>query len=296
MLSPYVGRAATALIVALLSASAVAANTLTFTAPPRDVGGGDEPAVYGPVAEYLSSVTGKKIVYKHPGNWLSYQSEMRKGAYDLIFDGPHFVSWRMSQIGHEPVAKLPGKLVFVVVARKDDVRADSTTYLAGRSVCGMPRPNLATLTMYSLFDNPMRQPRIVQTASFREAYDSLLAGKCVAAVMGKGFYNRFDKDGLKTKILYTSPGVPNQAFSASTKFTAEDRRKMTEALTSSQARTKMGKFFDIFSKEKDLVTAKHEEFEGVALLLKDVYGFELPATTAAPPKSSAPAVAKSAKR
>ena len=287
--------AAAALLASGIAIPAMAADVLTFTAPPRDVGGGNEPAVYGPVADYLSSVTGKKIVYKHPGDWLSYQSDMRKGAYDLIFDGPHFVSWRMSQIGHEPIAKLPGKLVFVVIARKDDAAVDSTTYLAGRSVCGMPRPNLATLTMYSLFENPMRQPRVVQTASFKDAYDSLLAGKCIAAVMGKGFYNRFDKDGVKTKILYTSPGVPNQAFSASNKFSAEDRRKMTEALTSPQARAKMAKFFEIFSKEKDLVAAKHDEFEGIAALLKDVYGFDLPAT-ATPTKSTAPAETRSAKR
>lgn len=288
-------RAVAALLTTGIAIPAMAADVLTFTAPPRDVGGGNEPAVYGPVADYLSNVTGKKIVYKHPGDWLSYQSDMRKGAYDLIFDGPHFVSWRMSQIGHEPIAKLPGKLVFVVIARKDDTRVDSVNYLAGRSVCGMPRPNLATLTMYSLFENPMRQPRIVQSASFKDAYESLQSGKCVAAVMGKGFYNRFDKDGLKTKILYTSPGVPNQAFSASSKFSAEDRRKMTEALTSPQARAKMAKFFEIFSKEKDLVAAKHDEFEGVATLLKDVYGFDLPAT-ATPTKSAAPTETRSAKR
>lgn len=288
-------RAVAALLTTGIAIPAMAADVLTFTAPPRDVGGGNEPAVYGPVADYLSNVTGKKIVYKHPGDWLSYQSDMRKGAYDLIFDGPHFVSWRMSQIGHEPIAKLPGKLVFVVIARKDDTRVDSVNYLAGRSVCGMPRPNLATLTMYSLFENPMRQPRIVQSASFKDAYESLQSGKCVAAVMGKGFYNRFDKDGLKTKILYTSPGVPNQAFSASSKFSAEDRRKMTEALTSPQARAKMAKFFEIFSKEKDLVAAKHDEFEGVAALLKDVYGFDLPAT-ATPTKSAAPTETRSAKR
>lgn len=284
--------AAATLIIALASFPANSTETLTFTAPPRDVGGGDEATVYGQVAEYLSRATGKRIVYKHPGNWLSYQSEMRKGAYDLIFDGPHFVSWRMAQLGHEPVAKLPGKMVFVVLSRKDDTRADSLKYLEGRPVCGMPRPNLATLTLYSLYDNPMRQPRIVQTASFKEAYESLLAGKCVAAVMGKGFYNRFDKDGAKTKLVYTSPGLPNQAFSANARFNAQDRRKMAEALTSAQARNHIPKFFEIFSKDKALVLANNDEFEGVASLLKDVYGFDLPDATRLP--RSAPA--QSAKR
>jgi hypothetical protein len=272
-----------------------AADTLLLTAPPRDVGGGDEQAVYGPVAEYLSSITGKKIVYKHPGDWLSYQSDMRKGAYDVIFDGPHFVSWRLTQLGHHPVAKLPGKLVFVIAARKDNAQVDSTKYLEGRMVCGMPAPNLATLTMYSVFDNPARQPLVVQTASFKEAFDKMMAGKCVAAAMGKGFYNKFDKDGAKTKVLYTSPGVPNQAFSVSGKFTPEERRKIAEALTSDQARAKMAKFFEVFSKGKNLLPATTEEFDGISALLKDVYGFDLPAS-ATPSKSSAPGASKTARR
>ena len=42
--------------------------------------------------------------------------------------------------------------------------------------------------------------------------------------------------------------------------------------------------------------ATREEFDGVAVLLKDVYGFDLPAAAAAPGKSSAPAVTKSERR
>lgn len=295
MQNAFRNRTLALVILAFVSGPLGAAEALVLTAPPRDVGSGDETAVYGPVAEYLSSVSGRKIVYRHPGDWLSYQSEMRKGTYDVIFDGPHFVSWRATQMGHEPIAKLPGKLVFVVVARKDDARADSLKYLEGRMVCGMPSPNLATLTLYSLFENPARQPAVVMTGSFKESFDKMMDGKCAASVMGKGFYVKFDKDGAKTKVLYTSPGVPNQAFSASAKFTPQERRRMAEALVSPQARVKMAKFFEIFSKDKGLTPATAEEFAGVSVLLKDVYGFDLPAT-AAPAKSSGPAAAQSAKR
>lgn len=255
--------------------TAAKAEDYVFTAPPRDVGGGNESAVYGPVAAYLSAATGKKIVYEHSDNWLSYQDNMRKGKFDLVFDGPHFLSWRVAKLQHEPLAKLPGKLVFVVVAKKDNDKVTSVKDLSGRTVCGMAPPNLATLTLYSQFDNAARQPLVIAAKSFKDAFQMMNSGKCVAAAMGKGFFKNLDKGD--TKIVWESPGVPNQAFSAGPRFTEEDRNKMLAALTAPEARTKMEKFFAIFSKEKDLVVAKRDEFEGIAGLLKDAYGFELAA-------------------
>lgn len=259
----------------LFASTAAAQDEYVFTAPPRDVSGSDESAIYKPVADYLSAVTGKKIVYQDPNNWLSYQDKMRKGVYDLVFDGPHFISWRVAKIQHEPLAKLQGKLVFVVIAKKDNDKIASIKDMAGRQVCGLAPPNLATLTMYSLFDNPSRQPLVRQAKSFKEAYDDMMAGKCVAATMGKGFYTKFDKDQAVTKVLYTSPGVPNQGFSAGPRFSSQDKAKMADALVAPGARAKMAKFFENFSKEKDLVKVNRSEYEGVAVLLKDAYGFDL---------------------
>jgi hypothetical protein len=50
-----------------------------------------------------------------------------------------------------------------------------------------------------------------------------------------------------------------------------------------------------FSKDKGLAAATPEEFDGVSALLKDVYGFGLPAN-ATLSKSSAPDAVKAAKR
>ena len=263
------------LFAVLFTSTAMAEEEYIFTAPPRDVAGENESQVYQPVADYLSAVIGKKIIYRDPSNWLSYQDKMRKGVYDLVFDGPHFLSWRVAKLQHEPLAKLQGKLVFVVIAKKDNDKIASIKDLAGRPICGLAPPNLATLTMYSLFDNPSRQPLVQQVKSFKEAYDQMLAGKCVAAVMGKGFYTKFDKDQVVTKALYTSPGVPNQAFSAGSRFSNQDKAKMADALVAPAARVKMTKFFENFSQDKDLVKVNKDEFEGIAVLLKDAYGFDL---------------------
>ena len=99
----------------LLLPHLVAAQDLILTAPPREkpeVGA----AEYGPLANYLSKLLGKKVKYVHPGNWLNYQREMRADHYDIIFDGPHFASWRIAHLGHDALVRLPGTLEFMPVS------------------------------------------------------------------------------------------------------------------------------------------------------------------------------------
>lgn len=260
--------------LALITARASADEEYIFSAPPRETGE-SESEVYQPIAEYLSKATGKKIVYQGSNNWLSYQDKMRKGTYDLVFDGPHFVSWRMARLQHVPLVKLAGDLAFVVIVRKDNDRIHDLSSLAGRSVCGMAPPNLATLTFYNQFSNPVRQPLITETQSFALAYQGVIDGKCVAAVMRDQLFNKLNKEKEAARVIFRSPAVPNQAFSASPRFTAEDRVKITEALLSPKARAPLAQFFSRYSKDKDLIPATDAEFRDLQILLKDTWGFEL---------------------
>ena len=255
-----------------LSSTAVAEEEYIFSAPPRETGE-NETEVYQPVADYLSKATGKKIVYRHSDNWLSYQDGMRKGAYDLVFDGPHFVSWRMARLKHVPLVKLPGNLAFVVVVRKDNKHINNVKDLAGRPVCGMAPPNLATLTLYSQFDNPARQPLITEVRSFELAYQGVIGGKCVGTVMRDQLLAKLDKDKESVRIIFRSPGMPNQAFSAGPRFSTEERNRIAEALLSPEARKQLPQFFGRYSKDKDLIRAQDAEFRDLLVLLKDTWGF-----------------------
>lgn len=260
-------------LCALQVMPAIAADYV-FTAPPRDAGG-DESEVYKPVADYLSAVTGKRIVYQYVDNWLTYQDKMRKGEYDVVFDGPHFLSWRMAKLQHEPIAKLPGKLVFATIAKKENDKVNAMKDLAGRPVCGLAPPNLATLTMSAQFDNPARQPLIREVKSFKEAYEGVVSGKCLAASLPMGAMKNLDQKNQAVKVIYQSDGVPNQGFSAGARFTADDKAKMAAALLLPEAKTKMSKFFDTWNKGKELAKASRGEYENVAILLKDTYGFDV---------------------
>lgn len=264
--------ACTLLSSVLLTSAAVAGEEYIFSAPPRETGE-NESEVYQPIADYLSKATGKKIVYKHSDNWLSYQEEMRKGTYDLVFDGPHFVSWRMAKLQHVPLVKLAGDLAFVVIVRKDNDRINDIKSLAGRVVCGMAPPNLATLTLYNQFDNPVRQPLVMETQSFALAYQGMIDGKCVAAVMRDQMFNKLNKDKKAARVIFHSPGVPNQAFSASPRIAAADQVKITEALLAPKARQHLAQFFSRYSKDRDLIPASKVEFRNLQFLLKDTWGF-----------------------
>ncbi|MEJ2398266.1 MAG: PhnD/SsuA/transferrin family substrate-binding protein [Gammaproteobacteria bacterium] len=87
-----------------LFSSLASAQDLILTAPPRE-----KPAAgqkqYGPLAAYLTKLFGHKVKYVFPGNWLKYQRDMRNDKYDIIFDGPHFISWRILHLGNQAVVR-----------------------------------------------------------------------------------------------------------------------------------------------------------------------------------------------
>ncbi|MEE8482741.1 MAG: PhnD/SsuA/transferrin family substrate-binding protein, partial [Acidiferrobacterales bacterium] len=109
-------------------------DVIIFTAPPRENLAAGE-AKYAPVADYLTKVLKKRVVYKHPGTWGVYRTEMLKGKYDIVFDGPHFNSYRAEKLQHNILVKIPIRHEFVVIVRKGEKRFNNIEQLAGRTFC-----------------------------------------------------------------------------------------------------------------------------------------------------------------
>ena len=265
-------------IVLLLSVllsinNAVAANNFIFSAPPRGPAEA-EAKVYEPVARYLSKTLGKTVTYQHPGDWLSYQAEMQKGAYDLIFDGPHFASWRMKRLQHEPLVTLPGKLIFNVFVLNDHKQVTSMKSLAGRTICGLAPPNLATLTVYDAFsDQPLRQPRIRQVKSFKSGFQQVIDKKCAAGVARDKLYKKLDKEN-RTRVIFTSKGVANQGFSAGPRFTEQEKKIIVEVLLDKKNHKQLETFHKRFNKSFALLKqANLIEYDGLDRMLENSWGF-----------------------
>lgn len=252
--------------------SQLSTGALVFSAPPRENAQVAQ-EIYGPVADYLSQALGRKVVFKHSNNWLTYQTDMQRGAYDLVFDGPHFNAWRATRMQHAPLARLPGDLRFVVAVKKDNDKIQDIKGLNGRGVCAMSTPNLGTLTLLGQFENPSRQPVIMTTEGWDNVYKGLIDGRCQAAVLPQQNLERFDR-GNFTRIVYRSKPLPNQAFSAGPRVTAEEQARIIQALTAPEAHTALTRLRDTYAAEGGLVAADKREYAGMAAMLKDIRGYD----------------------
>jgi len=261
------------LFVLLASAAASASADLILSSAPR-FSDEKETAIYKPIADFLTKVTGEKVRFQHGDNFLVYQSEMRKGTYDIILDGPAFVGWRMAKISHTPIVKFPGNLVFVVAVKKSNNKINELKDMNGRTLCAFPPPNLATLTILDEFDNPARQPMILEAESFPMSYKNMAAGKCAGAILQKKLFENLDKEKQIGKVIFTSKPLPNQAFSTGPKVRPDVRAKITAALLSPEGLAATAKLREEFKVQK-LEEATVEEYKGLGRLVRNEWGFEL---------------------
>jgi len=250
-----------------------AGNVLVFSAPPRET---EEEGVrtYQPIAEYLSRIIGKKIVYRHPSDWLTYQTEMQRGSYDIVFDGPHFNSWRLSNLQHHMLVKVVGEHSFAVVVRKDDNRFTDVKQLAGQKVCGMDPPNLGTLAVLGQFNNPLRQPFIINNLGWTKVYEGVaFEKKCDAAILPMANLEKFTNSENLVRVLYKTKALPNQAFSAGPRISPEDRAAIAAALISQEGANVTARMRAAYGGDKGLAYATKAEYTGLDVYLKDTWGY-----------------------
>jgi ABC-type phosphate/phosphonate transport system substrate-binding protein len=248
-------------------------NLLVFSAPPRET---EEEGnrIYKPIAEYLSRIIGKTIVYKHPSNWLTYQTEMQRGSYDLAFDGPHFNSWRISNLQHNILVKIPDEHVFAVIVRKDDNRITDIKQLAGQRLCAMDPPNLGTLAVLGEFDNPARQPLIVNSMGWSKAYEGVaFEKKCIAAIVPTANLKKFNHSENYVRVVFKSKALPNQALSAGPRISAEDQAQIAAALMSQEGTDVTAPLMATSASDKGLAFASNRDYVGLDIYLKDTWGY-----------------------
>lgn len=262
------------LAIVMLPINMAAAADLVFTAPPReDASAGKK--IYEPVAAYLSKLLKREVVYQHPGNWLTYQRNMRADKYDIVFDGPHFISWRIAHIKHEVLIKLPGELQFMVVADKNNEELKTGKDLIGKYFCGISPPNLSTLSFLASFGNPVLQPKVKGIkGGIPKVYQAFNRRKCPAAVLRNTFYNKkltqAQRDGLK--IIFTSPAMRNQGISVSSRLSVDEKVKVTSGLLSKAGTTSLQGILKRFGgkKVKTFIKTDNNEYSGYNNYLEGV--------------------------
>lgn len=259
-----------ALFLVMLSSSASA--DWIMSAPPREsVEKGEKD--YAPIAEYLSLILGEKVVYEHPRDWMSYSVNMRKGKYDIVFDGPHLAAWRIKNIHHIPVVRLDGSLVFYVLAKKEDKNIKTMRNIIGKPLCGLASPNLGTVSAFAMYNNPIIYPDI-QTVEggMRNVMKKFISGECKYAVVRDKLYKKLPAEKKKlVKIIGKSPAMPNQSISVTTKISKQKRSAIRKAFTSKEGAAASAELLKRFSKKKKyFIATNKKEFRNLESLLEGV--------------------------
>lgn len=270
-LNPRVLHKSLILALACLCLAPPVKAELIFSAPPRESAEAGQ-ALYAPLAEALGEVLGEKVVYEHPKDWITYSFKMRKGRYDLVFDGAHFSAWRMVHLAHEPLVALEGDMVFYLLARKDNPAARLSD-LNGKRICGPMPPNLGSVSIISQYDNPSRVPIIQapEQGDFPQAYQDWLAGKCEAVIMRDHFYTRKVPEDIKrqSRIIYRSPPVPNQTLTAGPRVDPARRRDIIRQFTQASGAQAAAGVFERFNKGEDhFISTDKARYSNLNLLLE----------------------------
>ncbi len=227
--------------------------------------------IYQPLVDYLREKTGKDIIIQTAATFTGYNNGLQSNAYQIIFDGPQFVGWRMEKYGHIPVARLPGNIKIVVVVKKDS-QITQVDQLAGQRVCSFPSPNMLTMAFLEHFPNPIRQPISVPARGFKGIEQCLQRDDVVGAVLRDTMWNKMKgKENLKI-LLAPERSYPERTFSVSPDIDPKTRRTITYALLSEEAQQHLKSVFTTFKRDR-LIPAKPEEYTNLGELLRPVWGY-----------------------
>jgi len=245
---------------------------LVLSAPPRE-SAEEAKRTYEPLARFFTEIIGEQVSYVQPRDWLQYTTDMRNGKYDILFDGPHFAAWRMKHLHHVALARLPGTLDFVVLANWDDKRINKLRDLMGLPVCGLPSPNLGTMTVVAQFTDSLAEPEIREAqGSFEDIIKAFRDGNCRAAIVrDTAFKSLSDAEKKPFKVIFKSPPFPNQTLTVSGSVQPKIREKLIAALTVKQGFIPAELLFNEFSKKSQFfIPAPAAEYQGLEAILEGV--------------------------
>jgi ABC-type phosphate/phosphonate transport system substrate-binding protein len=170
---------------------------------------------FQPMADYIQSVTGIPTSIKTYPNFISYWSTTQKpGSYDLALDAAHFTDYRIVNQAFQPLAKQEGSVSFSLIVGEDSLVFDAEE-LVGKKIATLGAPSVGAVRLNEIFDNPVRQPLIIETNNSQQAMEMLLAGEVDAAILPTPIVSqRMSGEGGLNVVMTTDP-LPSITLSAS---------------------------------------------------------------------------------
>ncbi|MEK9134010.1 MAG: PhnD/SsuA/transferrin family substrate-binding protein, partial [Pseudomonadota bacterium] len=155
-----------------------------------------------------------------------------------------------------------------------DDRITNLKQLAGLRICGMTPPDFGTLAVLGQFDNPVRQPIIVNTLGSTKVYEGVAIEKhCNAGILPSASVKKFNDSANLLRAIYMTQPIPNQAFSAGPRISREDQARIAAALVSPEASRVVSRLIAASGADQGLAFASKSDYTGLDVYLKDSWGY-----------------------
>lgn len=253
---------------------AVHADTFEFSTPPR-LSPAESKALYGPLVELLGRETGQTFRYVHSRDWFAYQLDMQRDRFDLVLDDAHFAGWRITALGHTPLARAP-TVRFVVITDRAG-RIYSKEDLVARALCADSQPDLGTLSVLREFEGPFRVPRLVETPAALDRVRRLLNGECAGAVLARHVFTGSEdirRVSDRLKIIAQSDPYPGLTLTAGSRVSPGLRAAIQRVVLSPSGGRATRLLRRRMTDGGEFIEASTQDYLRLAELLDDYPGYD----------------------
>ncbi len=225
--------------------------------------------IFQPLADYIQHLTGRKVELVTYPNFLSFWSDTQKGdKYDIVFDAAHFIDYRNKNHDFTTFAKQPGSVSISLVVSEDALVFEPEE-LIGKKISTLGPPSVAAANIDGMYENPVRQPTIVEADNSQDVIKMLRDGKADAGMIPTPLVSGIMASEGGIAVVTTTEAIPSMAISVSPNVSAEIREKLVKGFLEAD-KTPEGKKMLSETKLNPFEKTNNTEFFGYAKLL-DVF-------------------------
>ena len=161
---------------------------------------------------------------------------------------------------------------FVIITKSSETELNHMRDLLSVKICALASPNLGTVTVYNMFNNPVFQPQIYEVkGGFKKVYQGLIDGDCRAAVLRDNmYYNLTREEKAQVKVVARSKPVPEQTITISDRL-ASKKKFITDKMISSSGLAASKNLLHRFGRDaKQFETTNEDDYKDLDSLLTGV--------------------------
>lgn len=222
--------------------------------------------IFQPMADYFQFLTGQKVEIITYPNFISYWTETQKpDSYDIAFDAAHFIDFRDKNMDYTVLAKQPGSVSISLVVTEDALVFEAEE-LVGKKIATLGPPSIPAARINEIFDNPIRQPTIIEGNDSAHVMSMLLSGEVDAAMIPTPLVSAQMAAEGGIAVVLTTETVPSMGVSVSANISSELREKLHNGLVNAD-KTPEGKKMLEETKLNTFEKTTNQEYFGFSELL-----------------------------